>query len=1022
MTNEVAVNVIIIGVAVYGLVSAFNIQQEVFPDIEFDYVTVGVVYPGASPNEVESAICLPLEEAVADQDGVGELKCTSYEGSASFSIEVEDGFDPDQLLQDVRTYVSRIITFPEEAEEPVVQRSVRRRQLVSLVVHGKATLKQIYSYAELLRDRLSELPGISQITLPDIPDHELIVNVEPKQLLSHRLSLQEIAAKISGSSLDLPGGSVQMQDSQVLLRTDERRTNVKELENLIISSDRKGNVLRLGEIAKIFRGFEQTDGFAQFDGNPSARVNVFQDEDETPIGLSRKVTAFLAQFESKLPSSIKVSMWSDRSEYFASRFSLLIKNAIFGFLLVLLTLTLFLELRLAFWAVIGMSASFLGALIFLPALGVTINMISMFAFILVLGIVVDDAIIVGERIYQKREQGMDPMRASVVGCLEMSTPVFYAIISTVVAFIPLLFIEGSMGKFLYSIPVIVISILLLSLCESIFILPCHLKSIRIRKSSGSSRPIRHVLLQRFVTRYYRALIVKCLRNRWTTIAVAFGILIFSISLVLGGRVGVRFFPSIERDEISVNFELPPGFPPEKAKGLVDSIEAVGRRIAADLDAEFKNTESDLLHIYSEMKNFSRDSGTSVGIRARLKDAEIRKISGDEFSKRWRQEIPKMPEVSNLEVSAHWGHWGADIHIDLGHEDPQVLAEIVEATKKELAKYRVVDDIKDSQTLGKPEMHFRLSPEAIRLGITPSNFAQEIRAAFHGVIVDRFTEGRNEVSVRLRIPDHPGKQLELLDSLLIKTPSGGHIPLSQSVVVEREQGPSRSTRIRQKRVTSVTASVDKVKRDPQSIIDQLKDGFFSEWQKRYSGLYIAYEGAQKERRRSTRSLFGGFCLALFLIYALLAILFRSYRQPILVMAAIPFGLVGAIMGHGLLGHPLSFLSFFGIVGLSGVVVNDSLILITTVNAYIAQGKPQVSAIIAAGQSRFRPIMLTSLTTFAGTAPILMERSRQAQYLIPMAISLGVGILFATLITLVLVPVLSTFVRSPSHPENEVSIPS
>lgn len=1015
--NDTAVNVILFIVILGGVISALSIKQEVFPDIEFDKISVDISYPGSSPKENEASLCLPLETAISNKNGVEEIQCSAYENTAKLNIDVEEGYNTNNLINEVKTYVDGITNLPKKSEKPQINKLIRKRQLMSLVISGATPSQTIFKNAEKIRNQLLEIPGVSDVDLPDLPKQELVIEILPEKLLQHKLNLTEIAQRIKRASLDLPGGSIQTKNQSILLKTQERRTTVDEIKKTIIATNKNGSRLRLEEISTISKKYVISDSFAIFDGQPSLKINIFQAEKSTPQGLSENIKAYVQDINAKLQKPLKVSVWSDRSEYFTSRFNLLLKNSILGIILVLIALSLFLNIRLAFWSALGMFASFVGTMMFLPHFGISINMLSMFAFILVLGIVVDDAIIVGERIYQKREEGLGPLEASIQGCKEMAVPVAFSIISTVLAFLPLIFTKGHMGKFLYAIPVIVVTILIFSLLESIFLLPCHLKSIKLESSKSFLSKIHSKTdhaLKKFISTKYRKILVLSLRNKWLTISIAISIFILSISLVVSGKIGIRFFPAIERNEITINFELPPGYPKDKAINIVKEIENSGLKTIKKIDKLHNNKESDLRHIYSRMKNSDSSRGsTAVEIKALIKSSEKRKIALEEFTNNWRKNIPDIAEISKLEINSHWGHWGSDIHINAGHNDSKQLTKIVKTIKSDISKFKNVIEIKDSEPVGKKEFSFKLTAEALSLGLTPETFAEELRSVFHGLIIDRFNQERNEISTRLIFPSKYREKQSLIEDLLIKTPLGGMIPLSQAVTIKELPGPGVITRINQRRVVSITANVDKTQQEPRSIIQEIKQSMLPAWQIKYPGIYVSFEGAEKQRRTSTNSLILNFIYALLAIFALLAILFKSYVQPFIVMMAIPFGLVGTILGHGLMGYPLSFLSFFGVVGLSGVVVNDSLILMNTINNHKKKNLSLISSILKASYSRFRPIFLTSLTTFVGLVPILLEKSRQAQFLIPMAISLGVGIVFATLITLILIPVLTLLFINPKN---------
>ena len=757
---------------------------------------------------------------------------------------------------------------------------------------------------------------------------------------------------------------------------------------------------------------------ALFEGK---QVAVFRIGDEKPTVISDVVYKYMLQKSEMLPESIQVDVWNDTSELFDSRLKLLLKNAVLGLIMVLVMLSMFLQIRLALWVMLGIPISFLGALLLMPSMDVSINMISLFAFIMALGIVVDDAIVVGENIFEHRQRGKPFTEAAVDGAREVAVPVTFSILTSVAAFMPLVFVEGVMGKFIRVIPLVVICILLVSLVESLFVLPAHLslggrKLEKKRKPSPADRIRKYTVggLDRFIKGPYQRFLVFSLEYRYASVAVAIVVLLLTIGITKGGIVKFSFMPEVEGDLIKVELQMVRGTPVEQTAEVHDLLVEKAISVVADYDREKGVEESSLRQLYSVVggtiagggpQGGSVSSGTHLSnVALLLTPSEGRQYPASDITKRWRQEVGEISGIDSLSFSSNLLHMGANVDVRLAHDDFGMLVQSAKRLKEFLSQYPGVSDIKDTYPEGKKELKIRLKPAARTLGITEEDLGRQIRAAFYGAEALRLQRGRNEVKVMVRYPEEDRRNLWNFENMRIRTPVGGEIPLQQAAVTIEGRGYSVINRADRKRVTNVTATVDSTKANSQEILADLKKTALADLTADYPGLTYDLEGEEKERRDSMASMGKGFILALFAMYALLAIPFRSYTQPLLIMVAIPFGMVGAIAGHLIMGFNLSILSIFGIVALSGVVINDSLLLIDQVNRNRREGKPLSESVIDSGMRRFRPILLTSLTTFFGLMPMIFETSVQAQFLIPMAISLGFGILFATGIILLLVPTL------------------
>ena len=991
--NHVAANLLMLVLMVGGVILGFSIKQEVFPDVTLDRVQVSVAYPGAGPEEVEEGVILKIEENMTGVDGIKQVKSVAAEGYGSVIAEVTTDADIDLVLQDIKSEVDRITTFPKDAEQPVVSKMLNRREVISVVVFGDVPERSLRELIEQVRDELLLEPGITHV-----------------------------AERIRQASLDLPGGTIKADSGEILIRTKERRYVGYEYASIVILTTADGTEVTLGDIATVKDGFEETDQFGLFDGKPAAMAKVYRVGDQKPTEISATVKKYVETKRLQFPESVDLATWNDNSELFKSRKDLLVRNAMIGLVLVFVTLGLFLEIRLALWVMLGIPISFCGALLFMPAIDISINMISLFAFIMALGIVVDDAIVVGENIYEHRQSGKPYLNAAVDGTIEVAQPVVFAILTSVTAFLPLLFTTGVMGKFIMVIPAIVITILLVSLVECLFILPAHLGFSKPRQdkagllgSLDKNRRRFGRLLQKFIDGPYKKTLAFCLEYRYTTIAAACAILLLAgVGLVGGGIVKFRFMPDVDGDVIQVALELAPGSSVELTTQIQEQIVNAGLDVIDEYDKERPQSDSVMRHIYAVVGLAATDRGpagetSSVGgnlatIAMFLTPSELRGVPATEISNRWRERVGEIAAVEKLTFASNLIHLGANIDIQLAHKDFAVLDEAAERLKGLIATYPGTGDITDNYTLGKREVKVRLKPEARTLGITEENLGRQLRGAFYGSEALRLQRGRNEVKVLVRYPEESRRHFWDLESMRIQVPNGGEIPMDRAATLVESRGFSKINRSDRKRVINVTATVDSHTANAEEVLAAIKTNDLPKLMADYPGLSYDMEGEDKNRRESMASMFTGFKLVLVVIYALLAIPFRSYSQPLLVMVAIPFGIVGAILGHFIMGYDLSILSMFGIVALTGVVVNDSLLLIDYVNRDVRQGKDALYAVMDAGQRRFRPILLTSLTTFFGLMPMILETSVQAQFLVPMAISLAFGILFATGITLVLVPAL------------------
>lgn len=998
--NSVAANILMLFLLVGGFFWGLSVKKEVFPEFELDKVIISVAYPGSSPEEVEQGIILPVEEVLQSIEGIKEITATANEGGGRVVAEALLDADIERLATDIKNEVDRISSFPEDAEKPLVTIPIRRRGVITLLLYGELSSVALRETGEFVRDQLLQDKDIQQVEFEGHRPLEIAIEVDQKRLRAHNLTLAEVTNRVQAASLDLPGGSIKTKGGEILLRMKERKDFSQEFEKIPIISSKNGAMVLLGEIARIHDGFAETDEFLTYNGMDALGIKVFRVGDQTPVEVSDAVHKQVDTLRQTLPDGVFVATVNDRSEIYKQRLNLLLKNGYMGLALILILLGLFLEPRLAFWVTMGIPISFMGALYILPFYDVSINIISLFAFIISLGIVVDDTIIVGENVYSYRQKGYSYMEAAIRGTKEMAMPVTFAILTNIITFMPLYFVPGTMGKIFRHIPVVVASVFFISLIEALFVLPAHLSH---QKDKPPNRLVGSIInfqgrISNGLTRLGRAIhapiLTLALRYRYVTISIGLVVLMITGAYVESGRMGMTTFPRIESDLAYCSATLPYGVP-------VEQTQAVQKKLIQTAQIIMEKNGGDKLVIGIQ----SSVAGNTTWVKVFLTHPEERPIQTDSFAKQWRKETGPIPGLESLRFLSNFGGpgGGAALTIELQHRDIRILEDASAELAEALEFFPIVSDIDDGFSRGKQQLDFTLKPAGYQLGLTPGSVARQVRAAFYGQEVRRQLRSRNEIKIIVRFPKSQRQLEQSLDTMLIKTPAGIMVPLHEVVETHRGNAYTSIGRRDGRRVNSVTADVNPPSQAGR-VIDSLKEDILQQLVQKYNGLTYGFEGRQASRKESLKGLADGMKIALLTIYVVLAIPFRSYIQPAIVMFAIPFGMVGAIFGHLIMGYSLSILSMFGMVALSGVVVNDALILIDLVNRTRRKGATLYAAVFNSGLARFRPIVLTTLTTFFGLMPIIFETSRQAKFLIPMAISLGFGILFATGITLIMVPCL------------------
>nr|MBF0222404.1 efflux RND transporter permease subunit [Desulfobulbaceae bacterium] len=1002
--NSVSANLLMIFLLVGGFIWGTKIKQEVFPEFSLDNVTITVAYPGASPEEIEQGIVLPIEEAIQGVDGIQEISSSANEGVARVTVEAVVDTDLQQLATDIKNEVDRISSFPVEAEEPVVIVPSRKRRVVNLIIYGDLPRSVLREVTEVVRDQLLQDEEITQTELLGERPLEMSIEISQKTLREYNLKLADVAAQIKAASLDLPGGSIKTKGGEILVRLKERKDFKEEFSKIPIISAVGGTNVTLGEIAVIKDGFEDTDQFQVYNGKPALGIEVYRVGKQTPITVSDAVQTHLERLKQILPQGVSVDIVDDRSEMFRQRINLLVKNGLLGLCLVFVLLGVFLELRLAFWVTMGIPISFLGSLLFIPSFDVSINMVSLFAFIISLGIVVDDTIVIGENVYSYIQRGYSRLDAAIIGAKEIATPVVFSIMTNIVTFLPLYFVPGTMGKIFRNIPVVVACVIFISLVEALFVLPAHLGHQKestnfLMKAIFAQQQKFSAGFMSFVKNVYGPFVQMSLRFRYVTTAVGIAILVITLGYVKSGRMGFEMFPKIESDFSYASVTLPVGVPVEQTVKVHDRLLATADELLETIGRD-DQTKGILSFI---------DKNTAW-VQVFMIAPEERRITTNEFTQKWRQATGNIPGVETMKFRSDFGGpgSGAALTIELQHRDTRILEQASAELAEALGFFPIVSDIDDGFTAGKDQLDFRLKTQGYQLGLTPTEVARQIRNAYFGSEVFTQLRGRNEMKIMVRNPDDERQAEYYLDTMMISTPKGVKVPLLDVVDVERGKAYTSIDRRDGRRVVSVTCDVTP-QSQAQMVGEAIKQETLPKLQQKYVGLNYSFEGKQSDRKESMLALARGMGIAMIIVYVLLAIPFKSYIQPAIIMISIPFGVVGAIVGHLIMGYSLSLLSMFGIVALSGVVVNDSLVLIDFANRQVRDGATHYSAVVNAGVRRFRPIILTTLTTFFGLMPMIFEQSRQARFLIPMAISLGFGILFSTSIILVLVPALYMIVE-------------
>ncbi|MAQ99067.1 MAG: multidrug transporter AcrB [Oceanospirillaceae bacterium] len=1010
VNHGVAPNLLMAFLIIGGILMSLSIRKEFIPNTQVDMVIVEVAYPGATPSEMEQGVVLPVENELSGMSGFSEINSTAAQGSAVVYVELDNDTDRQQAYQEIQQAVNNITTFPDGIERPVVSIASRDVEVMELAMFGPMSPFALKQLAEHVKDRLMEAPEITRVELKGTPPEEIHIEIPQTALEAYGLSLQSVAQTVGNNALELSAGQVRTDGGDILVTLDNRMYWAGEFRDIPLLADDTGVQLRLGDIASVREGFSDNNREITYNGQTSVGFDIYRAQSQTPITVADATYRQLDEILPELPPGVQIIVTDDDGETYRQRLGLLLKNAGLGLILVLVLLSLFLEYRLAFWVTMGIPTAFMGAVLLLPVFDVSINMISMFAFIVALGIVVDDAIIAGENIFEHMQQGMSFPEAAVIGAREVGVPLAFAILTNIAAFLPILALPGMMGKLFIAIPIVVICCFLISWLEALFVLPSHLAHLKKKDPHAQPNVMERVQrrvdlgLNRFIDRAYRPLLSRCISLPGLTVAIAFFCLMATMAWAFSGRMGFSMFPRLEGEFVVATVELPANAPLSQAREVRDLVERKLNEVVEPIERQGREL---VLSIEGDIE------GSSVEVEGKLVDGEVRPVHAAELVNLWREAIGEIPGIRSLTFDSERGggpSGGAGLTLELRGSRTDILAQAAADTATALAGISGTKDVANGFTSGKPEWNVTLTERGRSLGLEASDVAAQIRAALYGSRALRQQRNSSEVTVLVRLPEGERSRSADIEQLQVITPAGGYVPLSDVAYLEKATSPSTISRRNGRQVVQVTADVEPREQIP-AVMNLLRTEVFPDLQARYPGVDFGFSGRQQDTQESSNALSMYGMMSLLIIYVMLAIPFRSYAQPMLIMAVIPFGAAGAVLGHIMTDKGLSIMSIMGIVALGGVVVNDSLILVDYANRLRRErGLSARDAILQAGVRRFRPILLTTLTTFFGLAPMLFETSRQAQFITPMAVSLGFGILFTTFVCLLVLPALYILLAS------------
>jgi multidrug efflux pump subunit AcrB len=1010
--NHVAANLLMISIVILGLYGLASIKKETFPAFVTNQISVQVPYRGGAPEEVERSVVVKIEEAVESIQGIKEITSYASEGSGRVNIELQVGYDTADVMDEVKLAIDGISTFPGETERPIISKLTFRNPAISVQVAGPLDEAMLKELTDRIREELLALPEVTYVEEMGSRPFEISIELSEQTLREYGLTLEQVSQVIRSWSIDLPGGAIRSDAGDIRLRTTGQAYTGREFEQIVLLTRPDGTRVRLGDVANVVDGFAEIESYSFFNGVRSFGLNAMATVDENPIEVAAAIKEYVANKQQTLPQGVQLTAWGDSSEMLDERMDMMLKNMWMGGLLVLGILSIFLHLRVAFWVMIGLPVAFLGAfsLLALPAIDISINIMSLFGFILVLGIVVDDAIIIGESAYSETEKHGYNLANIVTGAQRVAVPATFGVLTTIVAFLPLVFQTGPTAVFAESIGWVVILCLAFSLIESKLILPSHLAVMR--SSHGKKRGVSDWVdrrLKLFIENYYAPFLARTIRNRSLTISIFLTLIIMTVGLVLGGTVRSVWFPEFQSDFLMAEIELREGAPESLITNIVLQMDKSLREVNDELRTEYALDEDVVKNVFASIRG-----GKNARFQVELIKSENQgesKIPMKEIETLWRDKVGSIAGTQTLEfrsMSSMGG--GKPVSFRLQGSDFEQVEGASEALSDHLRGYKGLFEVQSSAQAGPEELKLSIKPEAEALGVTLMDLASQVRQAFYGSEAQRIQRGDSEVKVMVRYPRSERKSIGNLENMWIRTPDGRELPFHSVAEYSIDRGYNVIRRQDGQRTVSVEANADLNTVEPMQIVQQVITNFSPTLFSSYPGVKMNVGGSSLEAQSSMLEMLASFGIALLGVYILMAVPLKSYLQPLLIMVAIPFGIIGAVIGHLVFDQALSSISFIGFVALAGVVVNDSLILVHFINQRVKEGVSVNQAAIESGGARFRAILLTSLTTFFGLLPIMFEQSAQAQIVVPMAIALGFGILFSTVITLVLIPCLYSMVES------------
>ena len=1025
--NSVFANILMLLILLSGFIASNSMIREEIPEMSLDMIMVNVSYPGADPEEVEEAISRKLEEALDGLEGIKDYTTTSSENSASATIEIKEGYDPDDVLEDVKTEIEAINTLPVDAERPIVKEVTFHRTVMNLYLTGDMSERRLKEWAETIKDEIQALPEVTLVDVYGTRDYEINIGISEEKLREYGLTFEQVSQVVANSNLNRPGGTLRSEGEELRIRTLGRKYTGEDLANVVVMASPEGDIVTLDRIAEIDDGFTEDPIISMVDGKRSVTITVSNSLEEDAIVIAKAVKKYVAEKKQQLPAGCEIGILSDNTEELKARITLLVKNGILGLGIVFLSLWAFLDFRVAFWSGMGIPISIAGGMMVLWACGGTLNMNSLFAFVMIMGIVVDDAIVVGEAIYVQRKNGESPLRSAVNGTAEVGLPVIAAVLTSVIAFLPLMNVGSVMGKFIFFLPIVVIGCLMTSLVECLTLLPAHLNHLPDFSHEGqhnggrgritpyftrlnSIQKYTSIKMERFVEKIYMPFLEKSLTWRYISLCVAISIFMITIGFIRGGIIRYNMFPDTDGATLQATVQFPDGTPQTVTKEAVDKLLEALNQVAER--TETASGKPLLVHTVASIgQSRGEGSGSNVGsVEAILLPAKDRGIHSSDISFQWEKEVGGIPGVESLTFSASsFGRPGSPIEIKVQGADMDMLLKSADDLMERLKEFDGVYQVQTDFSPGKNEMRLSLKPEARGYGLTVADLAKQVQSGYYGNEAVRILRGTDDIRVKVRYTEEERTAFSSLDSFRIRTADGHELPLMSVADITYEPGYSSITRTNRLRGIEVSAKLDYKTTNANEIMGELSMSFFPVLKAKYPGLTISVEGDQKHNREAFGSLAVGFPLALLGIFVIMATIFRSYVQPFIIMFTVPFGIIGAILGHLLLGYDLAMMSAFGMVALTGVVVNDAIVLIDRINRNLARGMPFFQAVRKGGARRFRAVFLTTVSTVGGLLPLMLETDFQAQTLVPMAIALAAGVSFATLLTLVLIPGLFTILN-------------